>query len=500
MAQSKIDFTLLQVLIENIPYAVFLKDAQDHFKVKLWNKAAENIFEISRSTILDKTTHDLWPKEQADQYLQADQLVVEQDLPVFIDEEESISKTRGTIYLKTKKLPIKLSPNSSVKYLLCICEDITEARSQKEENQFIIDSLGIGIWKWNIISNELEWDKNMYRLYGADPKDFNGAYDAWEKSLSAATKERAVAEINAAVRGEKDFDTSFQVVHKSGKIQEIKTKAFVIKDKNGKAEKMWGINVDRNREAEAERERERVQKELEVERSKSIRNAKLASLGEMSAGIAHEINNPLAIIAGSINLLSKCSDNPVKLAEKIATIKKSCDRIARIVTGLKKFSRSDSLPNFKNHVLSKIVKEASILTESKSKRHATPITFEISSNALVFCDEIEIEQVIVNLINNSIDAVKNKPQKWVKLAIFDDQNSVVLRITDAGSGIPENVRQKLFEPFFTTKKVGEGTGLGLSISKGILDEHKATISVVTSSPHTCFEIRFPRVNAAQNAA
>ena len=71
---------------------------------------------------------------------------------------------------------------------------------------------------------------------------------------------------------------------------------------------------------------------------------------------------------------------------------------------------------------------------------------------------------------------------------------------DSGPGIKEDVRNKLFEPFFTTKKVGEGTGLGLSISKGILDEHKATITVIADSPNTCFEIRFPKAVAAKNAA
>ena len=111
----------------------------------------------------------------------------------------------------------------------------------------------------------------------------------------------------------------------------------------------------------------------------------------------------------------------------------------------------------------------------------------------MICDEVEIEQVLVNLINNAIDAVKMRPERWVKVALFDDANSVVLRVTDSGSGIPENVRDKLFEPFFTTKKVGEGTGLGLSITKGILDELRATISVVADSPNTCFEIRFPCV-------
>lgn len=243
-----------------------------------------------------------------------------------------------------------------------------------------------------------------------------------------------------------------------------------------------------------------LRKDLELERTKTLRNAKLASLGEMSAGIAHEINNPLAIISGSVGLLVKLAENPEKLSSKIETIKKACDRIARIVGGLRKFSRSSEKAHLKNYVLSQIIQDASILTEAKSKRHSTPITVDCKTNSQVFCDEVEIEQVLVNLINNAIDEVKTSPERWVQVSVFDEGESVVLRVTDSGSGIPEDICNKLFEPFFTTKEVGEGTGLGLSITKGILDEHKATISVIAASPNTCFEIKFPRVENLKNAA
>ena len=232
---------------------------------------------------------------------------------------------------------------------------------------------------------------------------------------------------------------------------------------------------------------------LEVERAKSVRNAKLASLGEMSAGIAHEINNPLAIIAGTVGILPKYVDRPDDFAAKLEAMKKSCARIARIVKGLQKFSRSGDKPSFQDHELEKIVGEALVLTEAKSKRHATPVRLTGQTAARVRCDEVEIEQVVINLINNAIDAVKTSRERWVELAISDDADSVVLRVSDSGRGIPEAVRHKLFQPFFTTKDVGQGTGLGLSIVKGILDEHKASIAVLAEETHTVFEIRFIKV-------
>jgi len=224
-------------------------------------------------------------------------------------------------------------------------------------------------------------------------------------------------------------------------------------------------------------------------------------MGEMSAGIAHEINNPLAIIEGTARTLAKFIDDPQGFAQKITTINKSCERISRIVRSLKKFSRSDDKLHLSSYSLCGLVTEALILTESKAKKNDTPVIqgAEPGIDSTILCDEIEIEQVIVNLINNSLDAVKGNSEKWVKVSVSQDVSSIILRVTDSGRGIPKEIQSKIFDPFFTTKVVGEGTGLGLSITKGILDEHKATISVLDHEPHTCFEVRFKKMGLGYSA-
>lgn len=148
--------------------------------------------------------------------------------------------------------------------------------------------------------------------------------------------------------------------------------------------------------------------------------------------------------------------------------------------------------------MSDIVNEAIVLTNAKARRHATQVKLDFKSDGQILCDEIEIEQVMVNLINNAIDAIQTLNDRWVTIQIEENQKNIYLRVRDSGPRISSEIEMRLFEPFFTTKPIGKGTGLGLSITKGILDEHYATIEVVAGDNHSCFEICFAKVAAVKN--
>ncbi len=236
-----------------------------------------------------------------------------------------------------------------------------------------------------------------------------------------------------------------------------------------------------------------LNREMDLEKVKTIQQAKLASLGELCAGVAHEINNPLAVISGAAELIPTYVNEPQKLGKKTESILRATDRISKIVSGLKKYSRTSPEKRRAPKTLKSIAEEALVLTEFKSKRYDTPVHLECHAPGLISCDEIEIEQVLINLINNGIDAVKSLEEKWVKVSIFEDHESAYAQVIDSGHGIPSAVADKIFQPFFTTKPTGEGTGLGLSIVKGIVEEHHGTLQLVAQSKNTCFQIRFPLI-------
>ena len=233
-----------------------------------------------------------------------------------------------------------------------------------------------------------------------------------------------------------------------------------------------------------------VREALEKERVRSLQNAKMATLGEMSASIAHEINNPLAILSASLQLLPRYRENAERFESKLVSMESAVHRIVRIVSGLRKLSRSSQCSQREVLDITAILEEVLVLTEVKSKAHSVVVEIEASGAAFILCNEIEIQQILINLISNAIDAVKTLQDRWVRIRILKSAGHVILQVRDSGRGIPDEVTARLFEPFFTTKPVGEGTGIGLSIVKGILDEHGASIEVLKYDPHTCFQIIF----------
>lgn len=224
--------------------------------------------------------------------------------------------------------------------------------------------------------------------------------------------------------------------------------------------------------------------------------SKMAALGEMAAGMAHEINNPLAIISGLVrslkNLIHKDNVDLATADSKIEKINQTIDRVSKIIRGLRAFSRNAENDPYQKISLKTLIEESLALVTEKFKLHGVDISFICADDLSVDCNPTQIEQVIMNLVNNSYDAINQLSEKWVHVHASHNNGLVTIRVTDSGHGIPLDVLKKIMEPFFTTKPAGQGTGLGLSLSKGLIESHKGTLNYDINSKNTSFVIEIPQ--------
>lgn len=226
-----------------------------------------------------------------------------------------------------------------------------------------------------------------------------------------------------------------------------------------------------------------------------IQNAKMAALGQMAGGIAHEINNPIGVIHGKARLLLKYIKagryNDAIGIEELEKIVLMADRAAKIVTGLRSFSRNAEKDPITPVNMDVMITNVLSLCGERFNHHQIKIEINSVPNLTLECRGVQLEQVVLNLLNNAHDAVVHLAEKWVRLDVAVIGGKIQISVTDSGKGLPPHIVEKLMQPFFTTKEVGKGTGLGLSISKGIIEDHHGHIRYDSLCPNTRFVIELP---------
>lgn len=233
------------------------------------------------------------------------------------------------------------------------------------------------------------------------------------------------------------------------------------------------------------------EKRIQVERAMAIQSSKMASLGEMAGSIAHEINNPLMIIQGNAERMKSCLNSPEKIQELVGRIESTVDRIARIVRSLRNISRNTGSDPLMRHSLQEIVRDTFELCRERIEKNGARLELVGSFDYIINCRPSEISQVFLNLISNSLHAIENQSQKWVRMETVGYEDKLHICLTDSGVPISKEIIPRLMDPFFTTKEIGKGTGLGLSIVKSIVQGHSGRIWLDQGRPNTCFVIELP---------
>lgn len=473
---------LLEAIVDNIPVAIFMKDKENDYRFTLWNKMAEKLWGLKQKEILGKNDYDFFPEAEGDFFRKKDEQVLSSNKPLYIEEESITLQNAEVLYLKTRKVPIE------ERYLLGVSEDITERREKDKR----LNTLYSMIQESNDIFAYL--DLNGRPLFINDSAISNLGWTIDTNSFfnflppSTYEKHQMIILPYIARTGEQWEGEIILKNLKNGEEIPYLVRVYGLKDANGELNyyAMSGRDL-----------RERKHWEATM-----MSASKMSALGEMAAGIAHELNNPLSIIMGKsgvlLSYLKKDKLTSEMGAAELEKIIMTAERMAKIIKGLRLFSRNGEKDSFDRIEIKKLISEVIDLCSNKFSDQGIPLNVGVIPEIYIDGRNVQLGQVILNLLTNALDAVSGHQEKWVLIEVISlhEQERIQISVTDSGSGIPFSIAERIMEPFFTTKDVGKGTGLGLSISRGIVEAHEGRLWLDRQCPNTRFVIEIPTHHTA----
>jgi C4-dicarboxylate-specific signal transduction histidine kinase len=248
---------------------------------------------------------------------------------------------------------------------------------------------------------------------------------------------------------------------------------------------------------ETSAEVQRRERELRGKQEQLVQAGKLATLGELTTGVAHELNNPLnnigLFVGNAIDMIDLGRVDKDTMLRDLQSAMQQMRKAAEIISHLRTFGRAapvarEPLP------INQIIERALSLMREQLRLREIEVDLQLTpGNPLVAGSPIQLEQVFINLLANARDALMESSRRVITIVTIAQPSTVDIIVSDTGPGIPDGLEQRIFDPFFTTKEVGKGTGLGLSITYGILKDHEGSIGVVKSAGGgATFRIQLPR--------
>jgi PAS domain S-box-containing protein len=365
-----------------------------------------------------------------------------------------------------------------------------QLRSLTERLSLATRTASIGIWDWDLRRNVTVWDDTMFEIFGIT-KVVPMPYKQFARLVHPDDVTAVEASLQRAIQGKTQDSVEFRIIRPDGSVRHVSSAEKVVLNERGNVVRVVGTAVDITG-------RKEMLAQIEASREKMAASARLSALGMMAGGVAHEINNPLAIIhASAADLQRRIKEEgsvPLAIAKRNSErILETANRITRIIRSMRQLAREGSQDRARPASVAKIVEETLEVCEERFKSHSINLLLpKIDPALMVSCRDVQIEQVLFNLLQNAFDAIVDLPgERWIRLEVTLDAGSAVFSIIDSGPGVPAELKTKIMEPFFTTKEVGKGIGLGLSLSRTIVEEHGGKLKLTDEAGHPCFSFRIP---------
>ncbi|GIW79785.1 MAG: hypothetical protein KatS3mg105_1592 [Gemmatales bacterium] len=494
---------LYHSLVETLPQNIFRKDRQG--RVTFGNQRYCNTLNCKLEDLLGKTDYDLFPKELADKYVQDDQRVLQEGV-ILETVEDHVLPNGEKLYVQVVKAPIRDSEGKIIG-TQGIFWDVTARKKSEDEvkkiNSFL-DSIIENIPAMLFVKDaqQLRFErvnKTTEHVLGLNRKNLLGKTD---QDIFPAEQARRSMELDRQVLASKQpHEIPEEVLDTPHGKRIFHTRKIPILDDAGEPKYLLAISEDIT-------ERQRM-------RAMLVQSEKLASIGLLSAGIAHEINNPLAYVGnnlavlqrdmlGMCNLtelyrqaqqaLAKVDPEAAQRAEQLAQqidydyirdnleriltrTRQGVERMSRIVQGLRTLARTDR-PQLEEVDLADLVESSLEMIRGRLKKRDIEVQIHCEGTPKIRCVATQIGQVLLNLLVNAAQAIEkaDRPGK-IDITIRPVGEEMMIKVADNGCGISTEEMARIFDPFYTSKTVGEGTGLGLTISHGIVAGHGGRIDV-----------------------
>jgi two-component system, LuxR family, sensor kinase FixL len=349
----------------------------------------------------------------------------------------------------------------------------TELRESEERMRLAADAASLGIWEWDLSKNEI-WATNARRALLGWPASGKITFEHFLLRLHPDDRSRIREEINDAIHQGKDFDSEYRLVLPDGIVRWMATRGTVHLDANGKAKRILGISIDITTRKQAELDAKQRREELS-------HLSRVALLGEMTASIAHELNQPLSGIISNASagqrFIDRGDTDVNTLREILVDVDADAHRAHEVIRNIRNTVKKGAMlrePIDLNFIVTKVAH----MVQPDMAAHCCELVMSLSDDlAMIEGDPVQINQVIVNLVTNAFDAMRDTPAAHRKVQITTERNgdgSILVSVRDYGAGIPEEVRERLFDQFVTTKE--EGLGMGLTIARSIIEAHAGTIT------------------------
>jgi len=475
--------SLLNALMENHPDAIYFKDTQSRF-IRV-NKGFQNILDIpDPDQIIGKTDFDIQPTHLAEIFYSEEQELIFHQRKTIINRIEYNPKKNGEPrWLSASKAPF-YNNKGEIIGLVGISRDITHhvlLENQLRKLNQAVEQSPISIVITNL-QGDIEYvNPKFTQITGYSSEEVIGQNPRILKSGETPPEEyRAMWQ---TISSGKEWRGEFHNKKKNGELYWEQAWIAPIFDKDGHITHYIALKEDIT-------EKKHLEAAL-------VSSQKLATLGTLAAGIAHEINSPLQTILGIaeslLTRLEKGEFDAERAKKYLDTVRRNGWRVADIIRSLLTYARTP-VSTFQQADLNHIIQDTLLLIEHqlRSWSNISIVSFLAANLPPITCDRDKISQIIINLLTNARDAMPSGGEIYIR-TFYDAQGGwIVLEVKDTGKGMPDEVKEKIFDPFFTTKPIGEGTGLGLSVVHGIVRAHQAEINVESEVGRgTTFTIRFP---------